>query len=113
MNKDSLLSDYVGVAQKQMEYTYTGDFRKGNLASDKLKEYNDEIKSNFSEYEKTVYELITSNNPNACIWISNVALDKEFEVNLVIQRLKEIASTKELGIIGFNAKMVLKSRKLM
>ena len=112
MEKEFILN-YYEAAQIQMSATYSGDYKKGNKASNKLIKYNNIIKSDFKNYKSIVKELIYSQNPNVIIWIANVALDEKFEVNFVISSLKKIAENKELGIIGFNAKMVLKTRYLL
>lgn len=103
-------SDYYEAAKIQMEATYSGDYKKGNKASNKLERYNDLIRANFKEYESVVENLINSENPNVVIWIANVALDEKFKTDYVIRRLKDIAENKDLGIIGLNAEMLLKTR---
>ena len=111
--EENLELDYCEMAQIQMEATYSGDYRKGNKASDKLEEYNNIIKNNFMNYKSLVKKLINSENPNVIIWISNVALDENYEVDCIIQRLKDIAQNKKLGIISFNAEMILQTRHIL
>ena len=36
-----LISNYCEAAKIQMDATYSGDYKKGNRASDKLKKYNE------------------------------------------------------------------------
>ena len=109
----NLILDYCKAAQTQMDATYSGDYKKGNRAADKLYKYNDFIKSDFQNYKSAVKELLNSQNPNVVIWIANVALDKEFETDFVVTCLKNIAQDKNLGIISFNAEMTLKTRNLV
>lgn len=104
--------NYYEAAQIQMDATYSGDFRKGNKASDKLKKYNSVIEANFETNKSLMHNLVKSENPNVVIWIANVALNKNFETDYVIRRLKDIAQNKNLGIISFNAEMVLKTRHI-
>lgn len=111
MEKELILN-YYEAAEIQMNATYSGDYKKGNRASDKLKEYNDLMKSDSQKYEPVVKELLSSENPNVVIWIAEVALENNFEKDAAICKLKKIAENKELGIIRLNAEMTLKTRNL-
>lgn len=106
-------SNYYKSAEIQMRATYSGDYKNGNEASDELERYNNIIISDFENYKSLVEQLINSKNPNVVIWISNVALDKNFKADVVVNRLKEIAKDEKLGIISFNAEMTLKTRNIL
>ena len=107
-----LISNYCEAAKIQMDATYSGDYKKGNRASDKLKKYNDIMRSDFSKYEPIVKELLNSENPNAVIWIAGVALENNFEKDVVIYKLKKMTENEKLGILRLNAKMTLKVHNL-
>ena len=111
MRQEELFKHYIEMAEIQMECTYSGDYKKGNKASDELRKYNEIIESNFQDYEQLVLEMLKSKNPNVIIWIASVAIDKNFEMKSVIEKLKLISANKDLGIIGFNAAMLLKTIK--
>lgn len=83
MEKEFILN-YCEAAEIQMSATYSGDYKKGNRASNKLIKYNNIIKSDFKRYESLVKELICSQNPNVIIGIANVVLDEKFEMDFVI-----------------------------
>lgn len=89
-----LISNYCEAAKIQMDAIHSGDYKKGNKASDKLKKYNDMMKADFQKYEPVVIELLNSENPNVVIWIAEVALDKNFKRDIVISKLKKIAKKK-------------------
>lgn len=103
-----LILEYHKAAKMHMEATYSGNYKKGNKAGDKLKKYNDLMKSDFESYKSEVRELINSENVNVVVWIAGVALGEGFEIKKVENKLKQIAGDKSLGILGFDAKMVLK-----
>ena len=102
MRQEELFKHYIEMAEIQMECTYSGDYKKGNKASDELRKYNEIIESNFQDYEQLVLEM----------WIASVAIDKNFEMKSVVEKLKLISANKDLGIIGFNAAMLLKTKKI-
>lgn len=111
--KGNMKSNYYEAAEIQMQATYSGKYRTGNRASDRLAKYNKIMSSDFENYKSLVKELKNSEHPNVVIWISGVAMDNNFETDVVINRLKEMAEDKKLGIIRFNAEMVLKTRNLL
>lgn len=90
-----LISNYCEAAKIQMDAIHSGDYKKGNKASDKLKKYNDLMRSDFLKYESIVKELLNSEEPNA-----------------VIFKLKKMTENEELGILRLNAKMTLKVHNL-
>lgn len=112
MNKNDLLNKYYKESQIQMECTYSGNYEVGNKSSSKLEEYNKIIEMDFENYIDIVDELLDSTNPNTCIWIANVALEKNHRVDYVIEKLKMLSCDNSIGIIGFNAKMLLKAKGL-
>ena len=74
-----MISNYCEAAEIQMNSMYSGNYKKGNKASDKLKKYNDIMKLDFQKYEPIVKKLLEAENPNVVIWISVVALENNFE----------------------------------
>ena len=108
MNKTELLNKYHSEAQIQMDCT-----NNGNIASEKLEKYNKIIKKDFVNNIDLVDELLDSDNPNVCIWISCVALDENYRVNFIKDKLTKFSYDDNLGIIGFNAKMLLKTKELL
>lgn len=113
MNKKELFDKYCQEAQIQMDCTYKGDYKNGNIASEKLEKYNAIIKKDFINNINIVDELLASNNPNVCIWISCVALDENYRIDFIKDKLTKLSNDNNIGIIGFNAKMLLKTKGLL
>ena len=99
--------DYERAAEAQMKCTYTGDYERGNLESDKLREYNMLITDEFESYRKMVDDILEKGTVNSCIWISNVVKALNYRVDYAIKKLEAIAKDESLGIISFNAEMML------
>ncbi len=111
--KRNLVDQYVHYAEMQMECTFSGNYKKGNRASEKLFDMNTFLKENFEENREIIDLLIESSNPNVCIWISDVSLDLQYRADKVISILKNISKREDLGLIGLNAEMQLKTRNLL
>lgn len=100
-------ADYERAAAIQMDCTCRGDYLRGNLASDQLLAYNTAMIEDFAGYNETVDFLLESGSVNSCIWVSNVAKALNYRLDGTIKRLSAIAGDPTLGIIAFNAEMML------
>ena len=108
-NMDTLLKDYIENAIIQGEATLDGDYKKCNKAAKKLiniykvMEHNDKLAVQMLEI------LLKDEHINVKICASAHALGLNVNINLAISTLEQISTKPELGILGFNAEMSLKT----
>lgn len=104
-----ILTQYEELAKIQMECTYSGDYKNGNKASNKLDKLNKRLENGLENSKEIVEKLVLSDNPNVIIWIAKVAVDSGYMREEVLSKLKKISQNSQLGIIRFNAEMTLKT----
>lgn len=113
MNIDmmKLLEEFIKNAVIQGETTYSGDYKKGNKASDKLFEISKIMKENTELGKNMLDILLVNDETNVKIWACGIALDIGYKVAEAEKILKQLSEMPELGILGFNAKMTLDVRE--
>lgn len=111
MDKSKLIEEFVQNAVIQGKATYDGDYKKGNIASNKLFKITAIIKKDFKLAKSMLDELLYNSEPNVKIWASGIALDIGYKSNEAERILTELSKKPELGILGLNAEMSLKVRK--
>ncbi|MGM7721561.1 hypothetical protein [Metabacillus sp. Hm71] len=113
MKKDKahLTELFIENAIIQGEAALTGNYKKGNNASDTLYKIVNVIKED-KEFAKAILDILMVNpEPNVKIWACGIAMDINYKSNEAEKILTEISNQTELGILSFNAEMSLKVQK--
>jgi peroxiredoxin family protein len=111
INKENFIKVFIENAIIQKECTYSGDYKKGNKASEILFKVKDYLKKN-PESISYLKELMDQEDPNIKIWACGFALDFNYETKKAKEVLEKIASDKNLNILCLDAEMSLKVRNL-
>ncbi|MFD2216451.1 hypothetical protein [Metabacillus endolithicus] len=113
MNKDinGFTELFIENAVIHGESTINGDSKRGNKASDKLYKIFIVMKEDRELAEEMLDILLCHTEPNVIIWACGIALDIEYKSIKVENMLKKLAHNNELGILSFNAEMILKVRE--
>lgn len=93
------------------ESTINGDFKRGNKASDVLYKISVLMKEDRELAEEMLDILLCHTEPNVIMWTCGISLDIDYKSIEVENMLKKIADNNELGILSFNAEMILKVRE--
>lgn len=101
------ISDYEQAAGIQMECTYSGNYKRGNRASDKLLAFNKAMAADFERYRWMVDAIMENGSVNARLWVAGVVKELNYRREEMLEKLLAIAKDPTLGIISFNAKMML------
>ncbi len=102
---NELIIRYIDFAIDHENYTFEGNYKKGNIAHHKLMETIELIKSQDIDIRKEFYELLKHDNDSVKIWTS-VTLLKTFE-NESLSVLNEI-SKQNKTIVSLSAEMSIK-----
>ncbi|WP_347487981.1 DUF2019 domain-containing protein [Desulfoscipio sp. XC116] len=108
-----LIDDFVKHAVIQGEATYEGDYKTGNKASNKLFKISKMMEREREVAQQMLDVLLEHDNISVRIWASGKALDIGYKYAEAVETLKKIAKMSEAGILGLNAEMSLKVRKLL
>ncbi|MFD2212101.1 hypothetical protein [Metabacillus endolithicus] len=113
MNKDinDLTELFIENALIQGKSTINGDSKRGNKASDNLYKISIVMKEDRELAEEMLDILLCHTEPNVIIWACGIALDIDYKSIEVENMLKKLAHSNELGILSFNAEMILKVRE--
>lgn len=87
---------------------YSGDYKKGNKASDKLFSIWKEVKKDLIIAREIIDVLKNHENVNVRIWICSISLDINYKVDETKLILEKISKDKSVGILALNAEMTLK-----
>jgi peroxiredoxin family protein len=109
-NFDKLTNEFILNAMIHEETTYSGNYKKGNKASDKLNKICKLMKENASLAEKMLDILLKHDNINVRIWACGTAIDIKYKEDEAKQILTDISKMTNIGIQRFNAEMSLKVR---
>ncbi|MBN7773728.1 DUF2019 domain-containing protein [Clostridium aminobutyricum] len=109
---NKLINDFIENAIIQGEATYTGEYKKGNKASAKrFKIYK--VMDNEIEIAKQMLDILLEHeNINVQIWAAEKALDLNYKEHQAEERLLAISKMPGAGILGLNAELSLKARKI-
>lgn len=113
LDVQALIDDFVKNAVIQGEATYEGDYKTGNKASNKLFKLSKIMEQEREIAQQMLDVLLEHDNINVRIWASGKALDINYKYTEAVEALKRIAKMPEAGILGLNAEMSLKVRKLL
>ncbi|EYE87360.1 hypothetical protein Q428_13780 [Fervidicella metallireducens AeB] len=111
MNKDmiELIEEFIENAIIHGKATYDGDYKRGNKAGDKLFEICQMMKENIGLAQNMLDILLCNDEPNVKIWACSIALDMGYKVIEVEKMLRKLSEMPEIGILGFDAKMILET----
>lgn len=109
----TLIDDFIYNAVIQGDATYEGDYKKGNKASNKPFKLGKIMEQDREIGEQRLDVLLVHENINVRIWASGKALDLNYKTELAEETLRSISKMPEAGILGINAEMSLKNRKLI
>lgn len=113
LDVQALIEDFVKNAMIQGEATYVGDYKTGNKASNKLFKLSKIMEQEREIAQQMLDVLLEHEDINVRIWASGKALDINYKYAEAVEALKRIAKMPEAGILGLNAEMSLKVRKLL
>ena len=105
-----LTNEYIENAVIQGESQFSGDFKKGNKASNKLFKIRAIMKENRDIAIEMLNILLDNENISVLSWAAGDALDLKYRDEEAEQLLKKIARMPETGILGFIAEMELEFR---
>lgn len=108
-----LIDAFINNAVIQGEATLDGNYKKGNKASNRLMNLGRTMEQERDIAERMLDVLLEHENINVRIWASSIALDLNYKTKLAEETLRNISKIPEAGILGLNAEMSLKVRKLI
>ncbi len=109
MDVIKLTEEIIKNATIQGETQYSGEYKKGNRASDRLFSIWKEIKKDLIMAHEIIDALINHENVNVRIWICSISLDINYKVDETKLILEKISKDKSLGILALNAEMTFKT----
>lgn len=113
MNDKNEANKYVEKAIVHRECTLTGNYRRGNVAASYIEKINEKLLNGKKENAYCfIDKVLCSDNPNAIMWIVPVCIALEYRVEFIESKLRTYSMDKSLGILSFNASMLLKSIKV-
>ena len=110
-DKERLIDEFIENAIIQGEATYSGDYKKGNKASDKLFKIGRIMEQNIDVAKNMLDTILYHENINVRIWAAGKAIDLDYKKDEAIEVLEKISVMPDAGILGFNAEMSLKVRR--
>ena len=111
MNKneaEKLIEQYTIDVIGHSDGTYSGDCNKTNRHYHKLAKIFKTVKANRDVFEPILIKLLGSQDYRILSWVAPHCLVLRIEEKQAINVLVELANNEEIGILGFNAEMVLK-----
>lgn len=108
MDVKKITEEIIKNATIQGEAEYSGDYKKGNKASNKLFSIWKEIKNDLMIAREIVDVLKNHENVNVRIWICSISLDINYKVDETKLILEKISKDSSVGILALNAEMTLK-----
>ena len=105
-----LLEKYLKYADQQRDCTLSGDYRHGNMAARKLERIDQQLKdmTDTSAVYRFIDSILETENPNTIMWISLVCHQLQYRLPMIMEKLTAYSTDDTLGILSFNAMMVLK-----
>lgn len=108
ISAEDLVNDFIRNAVVQGEATYSGKYKVGNKASEKLFKIEKIMLDNPNLAEGMLDTLLSHSNINVKIWASGISMELGYRVEDAKKLLKQIACMPDVGILGLNAEMLLK-----
>ncbi|MTI96028.1 MAG: hypothetical protein FH749_11195 [Firmicutes bacterium] len=109
---DKLINEFIKNAEIHGEATYSGKYKVGNKASDRLFKIKKKMSENPSLAEEMLDILLTDSKINVKIWASGIAIDLGYRLDEAVKILEKISTMPDIGILRFDAEMSLKARGL-
>jgi len=94
---NALTNDCIENAVIHGEATYSGDYKKGNKASDKLFKLGSIMEQNNDIAKEMLDVLLEHENINVRIWVAGKALDLKYKVKEAKQILEKISKMPMLA----------------
>lgn len=105
------VKDYLDNAIMHAESTYTGNYKACNNSASEIEQMNNSIANLLNDEAACDFidEIIDSNCANAIMWITPVCKKKNYKLETIKSILLSYLNDKSLGILSFNAAMLLKT----
>jgi hypothetical protein len=87
--------------------TLQGDHHRANREATKLERYHTEMQEDASLAALLLSTLLQNDNASVRTWAAAFALQQKLLVNEAIDELEKTAQDKTIGLVAFDAKMVL------
>lgn len=106
------VTKYLKNATVHQNCTMTGDYKKGNMAARFLGSINNELlKEEADQTQAFIDEILSSDMPNAIMWIVPVCVSLNYRIDFVKMLLQTYAADKNIGLLSFDASMLLRNIK--
>ena len=109
-NVMELTNEFIENAVIQGETANSGDYKKGNKASEKLFKLEAIMKENTDIAKEMLNVLLEHENINVKIWAGANALDLKYREKEAEQLLTKISMMHDIGILRFNAERMLETK---
>ena len=108
---DKFVKSYLRYTADHAKCTLQGDYKIGNASASEIESMNKyiiELKNN-DDACKLIDDIISTDCPNAIMWITPVCKKRNHKVEEVRQKLLNYSNDRDLGILALNAIMLLKT----